>query len=144
MSAASSLIYNPVRVVIVFILSGAAFLSSGYPAKAADLSGYWSGRWESCTSGHQGSLHADFCKIDDTHYQVRFHGRFFMVVPFRYSVTLEVTGHDQDKVFLAGDSYLGRFFGTFYYQAEASECEFTAMYSSCRDHGKFTLHRSGH
>ena len=102
------------------------------------------GSWESCISGHKGPLHANFCKIDDCHYQVRFGGRFFKIIPFHYTVTLAVTGQDQDKVLLTGDSYLGRLFGTFHYQAEATDCEFSATYTSCEDQGIFKLKRCSH
>lgn len=105
-----------------------------------DLTGKWSGCWESICTGHHGPLHAKFCKVDDCHYRVRFHGRFFKIVPFMYSVTLNVTGQAGDKVLLAGESRVP-LFGTFHYHAEADACHFDATYSSCKDHGKFTLSR---
>ena len=104
-----------------------------------DLSGYWSGHWESCTTGHQGPLQARFCKIDDDSYCVRFSGRFFRVIPFHYSVTLNVTERQPDKVILEGDSRLGALMGTFHYRAEASATAFIADYRSRRDNGRFVL-----
>src|SRR5262249_18059961 len=67
-----------------------------------DLSGSWNGNWLSCESGHKGPLSATFCKLNDTCYQVRFTGRFFAVIPFRYSVNMQVVGQDQDKIYLTG------------------------------------------
>ncbi|HEX3658530.1 MAG TPA: hypothetical protein VHV55_22250 [Pirellulales bacterium] len=110
--------------------------------RAAELAGCWEGRWESCTSGHQGPLNAKFCKLDDTHYRVDFSGRFFKIFPFHYSVTLMVTGQDGDTLLLSGSSYLGRMFGTFHYSARATECSFVADYTSCKDRGRFILHRT--
>lgn len=127
----------PIRLFAIAVVLVA---TQGF-ARAGDLAGSWSGSWQSCTSGHKGPLHATFCKIDDSHYRASFHGRFFVVVPFRYSVTLTVTGQEGDKVTLAGESYLGRLFGTFHYTAEATDCEFTASYTSCRDDGRFVLKR---
>jgi len=110
------------------------------PACPPDLTGTWSGKWESCTTGHCGPLHARFCQIDDCHYRVTFHGRFAKVIPFRYSVVLNIVETKPERVILAGESRL-LFFGTFTYHAEATACEFTAHYDSCKDQGTFTLCR---
>jgi hypothetical protein len=111
-------------------------------ALATDLSGCWTGTWCSSTSGHRGPLQASFCRINAAQYQVEFRGRFFKILPFHYSVTLDVVSDDGQSVELAGDSYLGRMFGTFHYQAQANECEFTANYSSCEDRGRFEMRRT--
>jgi hypothetical protein len=110
-------------------------------APAIDLTGEWSGTWHSCPSGHSGPLHATFCKACDTTYRVTFTGRFWKVFPFRYTVCLNVTGQEGDKLLLAGDANLGHLMGTFHYQADATDCEFHATYQSCRDHGTFCLRR---
>ena len=110
-------------------------------ASATDLSGHWSGHWISCTSGHKGPLHADFCKICETKYRVTFKGRFFVIFPFRYQVMLNVVSDDGEHVTLAGTSYLGRIYGTFRYNATATCTDFVSRYDSCKDDGKFVLHR---
>ena len=54
----------------------------------------------------------------------------------------EVLKGDTDGVVkLAGDSYLGRRYGTFHYEASATETKFTADYTSCKDDGRFVLSR---
>ncbi len=78
--------------------------------------------------------------MDETRYQASFSGRFFKLIPFRYSVTLYVE-QDGDIVTLSGQNYLGRRFGTFYYSAEADERSFTASYNSCEDCGQFVMSR---
>ena len=110
------------------------------PADAADLSGQWAGRWNSYQTGHNGPLRCTLIKLDETSYQANFSGRFFKIIPFRYSVTLYVE-QDGDVVTLSGQNYLGRRFGTFYYSAEADECSFTASYNSCKDSGEFVMSR---
>ena len=110
------------------------------PAQATDLSGCWSGSWGSCTSRHRGPLNATFTRCNEQQYEVTFSGRFFKIMPFRYSVTLDVT-EDCDVVKLSGSSYLGRLMGTFNYRAQATECHFSSSYSSCKDHGWFELSR---
>src|SRR5689334_6971319 len=58
--------------------------------QAADLSGPWVGSWQSDGTGHRGPLRATFTRINNTQYQVTFRGRFFKVIPFRYSLVLNV------------------------------------------------------
>ena len=111
-------------------------------ASATDLSGCWSGYWQSCTTGHEGPLCAVFSKVGGDRYLVTFSGRFFKVFPFRYTVTLNVARDDGRTVTLAGSSYLGRLFGTFTYRASATATSFDSNYSSRRDSGKFVLSRS--
>lgn len=112
------------------------------PAFGADLSGKWTGRWESGTKKHSGPLRARFCATDENHYQVRFSGLFWKVFPFRYSVTLDVIKREGDKVYLSGTQRL-LYFGTFSYEAAADGCSFTATYKADRDHGTFRLTRGG-
>lgn len=109
-------------------------------AAATDLSGCWSGSWQSCVTSHQGTLNAEFVRLDDCRYEVFFQGRFFKILPFRYSVVMMATEQD-GVVYLSGYKYLGRMFGAFSFSAAATDCEFNADYSSCKDHGRFTMSR---
>ena len=120
----------------------ALVLLFGSTSQAADLSGCWSGTWQSCSTGHHGPLKANFTKCGDTQYHVTFSGRFFKIMPFRYSVTLNVI-EDGDTVKLSGSSYLGRLMGTFTYSATATACSFQSGYSSCKDYGSFNLTKCG-
>lgn len=126
----------PVLIVALSLLSAGEVL-------AVDLSGSWSGSWESCSTGHAGPLRAEFTRCSPTRYQVDFRGRFFKILPFRYSVTLDVVEDHGDRVVLAGSSFLGRLFGTFTYHATADGCRFTADYRSKKDVGEFRLTRVG-
>jgi hypothetical protein len=126
-------------IAVTFALLAGA--TTADTAAAVDLSGHWTGTWVSCTSGHQGPLQADFCRIDDCRYRVTFTGRFFVILPFRYQVTLRVVSDDGESVQLAGSSYLGRRYGTFTYNATATATSFVSRYDSCRDDGKFLLSR---
>src|SRR5262245_43375611 len=107
---------------------------------ATDLSGTWSGSWGSNQTRHKGPLHAEFVRISENQYEVFFRGRFFKVLPFKYSMVM--TAVEQDGVVqLSGSMNLGRMFGTFTFAAAASDCEFNANYSSCKDDGYFALTR---
>src|SRR5262245_62218135 len=108
--------------------------------KAIDLSGCWSGTWQSCTTRHHGPLNAEFVRLNENQYEVFFQGRFFVIMPFKYSVIM--TASEQNGVVtLSGSQYLGRMFGTFSFSAAATDCQFNVDYSSCKDSGKFTLSR---
>lgn len=125
---------------VLFVAVAGWMLLSIEPACAQDLSGRWCGTWNDCKSGHRGPLRGTFSKCDDQHYRVVFTGRFFKVIPFRFSTVLDVAGHEDGKVFLSGQSRLG-LFGTFTYDALATDSDFTANYSSRRYEGQFLLHR---
>jgi hypothetical protein len=125
-----------------FVVGGFLLLGrSGVHAQ--DLSGRWTGCWVD-DGGHHGPLKATLCPCGADRYRATFTGRFFRIVPFRYTVVLAVTGRQGDKVLLAGESDLGRLFGTFTYQAEASTTDFIATYRSCRYQGQFNLKRCDH
>ncbi|MCI0376509.1 MAG: hypothetical protein L0215_02765 [Gemmataceae bacterium] len=109
--------------------------------EGADLDGCWSGSWVDCNSGHSGPLRALFCRCGVDTYRVTFTGRFCGVIPFRYNVTLAVTGKEGEKDILSGESRVGILFGTFSYRAEATDTDFVAEFSSCRYQGKFVLKR---
>ena len=123
-------------------LALALLLSVATPAPAVDLSGSWSGSWESTSTGHAGPLLATFRPCGEGRWAVDFSGRFFKILPFRYSVTLRVIENGGDEVTLAGSSWLGRMFGTFCYRAEANACRFEARYTSKKDNGIFRLERA--
>mgnify|MGYP000368554190 CR=1 FL=1 len=115
-------------------------LSAGM-VQAGDLSGCWSGTWQSQVTGHHGPLWAQFVRTGDNQYEVSFRGRFFVLVPFRYRVTMTATEQPDGTVQLQGSQYLGRMFGTFTFTATATDHQFQAHYASCKDHGSFCLTR---
>lgn len=127
---------------LVAPLALALLLAVAPPARAVDLSGSWTGRWESTSTGHAGPLRATFRSCGEGRWAVDFSGRFFKIFPFRYSVTLRVVEDGGDEVILAGSSWLGRMFGTFCYRAEADACRFEARYTSKKDNGVFRLERA--
>lgn len=129
------------RRAIIWVIVAASFVVGGQRAsQAIDLAGCWSGTWQSCTSGHQGPLNAEFVRLDESRYEVFFRGRFFKILPFKYSVVMTAT-EQNDVVYLSGNQYLGRMFGTFTFSASATDCQFNASYTSCKDNGCFKMTR---
>lgn len=122
------------------LLAACLALAAGV-AQAGDLSGCWSGTWQSQVTGHHGPLWAQFVRTGDQQYDVYFRGRFFKLVPFRYSVTMTATEQPDGTVLLQGSQYLGRMFGTFTFSATATDSQFQAQYAACKDHGSFCLSR---
>ena len=125
------------------LLSVTIFFIAATNAQATDVSGSWQGRWYSEGTGHEGPLRATISKIDDEHYQVNFRGRFFKLVPFRYSVVL--TAKDEGGVVtLSGQSQLGRLVGgTYHYTGTVTDSEFKLGYTSCKHYGTFEMTRCG-
>lgn len=133
---------TPVPAADVAYETSEAPATAASPANVPDLSGPWCGSWQSCTNGHNGPMNAQFCKRCDGHYDVTFKGRFFKLIPFHYSTTLNVTGYGPDgKVYLSGSHFLGPLMGTFCYNAWADNCHFVASYSARRDNGQFVMSR---
>jgi hypothetical protein len=109
--------------------------------RAGELDGGgWCGKWTATNKGHEGPLQAKFQEIDACHYRVVFTGKFAKVVPFRFKTTLNVVGHDGDKVILAGEARVA-VFGKFSYHAVADAHNFNATYDSRGWQGEFNLSR---
>lgn len=110
------------------------------PIRVPNLNGSWSGSWKSRCSGHKGPLKATFCQVDCRNYEVHFRGRFCKLLPFCYTVTLQVTGCEDGKVYLSGSHKLP-LFGTFTFSAWATDTQFCAGYRAKDDAGQFVMTR---
>ena len=110
-------------------------------AAAPDLSGDWTGHWESGKNGHRGPLRATFTRVGPNCYQVRFAGRFAKVIPFRYNTPLTVVGTGDGVALLSASKTLGPLLGTFSMSATATATTFDADFTAKNDHGKFVLTR---
>ncbi len=125
---------------VAIVLVAATLLLPAAECHAVDLSGHWAGTWASGNTHHHGPLEAEFVRLNESEYEVFFRGKFFAILPFRYSVVL--TASEQDgAVSMSGSKYLGRMFGTFTFSAAVTDTHFNANYSSCKDHGCFEMSR---
>jgi hypothetical protein len=130
-----------VRLVSRTALVALAFALAVSFAAAQEVAGQWRGTWHDTKSGHQGPLKATIVKCDDTHYKATFSGRYFGVMPFRFSAVLVATGVEGDAVILSGSSSLGLLFGTFTYSARVTETCFIADFCSSKYQGRFVMNR---
>ncbi len=111
------------------------------PPPSTDPAGCWAGTWCSSTNGHHGPIQMRLCLLEGGCYRAHFRGRYMGIVPFQYCVQLSVTGQTPDgKTLLSGQSNLP-LFGNFCCSAEASDCQFTASYTSSKDQGQFSMTR---
>lgn len=131
--------------IVSLVSAGATLLVRGTtaqePAAAVDLSGCWEGCWYSHCKRHKGKLRATLCRCGDSAYRADFSGTFFKILPFRYSVTLHAEPPEDGGVNLSGSQYLGRLFGTFHFTGHATDSDFNATYTSCKDRGAFCMRR---
>ena len=91
-------------------------------------------------SGHEDVLRARFREQADGNYRVVFTGRFAKIIPFRFATTLNVVGHNGDKVIMEGESRIMGF-SRFSYHAVGDANQFNAQYESRRWRGEFNLSR---
>ena len=108
---------------------------------APDLAGRWTGTWSSQSTGHQGPMTAEFCRVNDSQYAVSFTGKFCAIIPFRYKATLNAKHNPDGSVQLSGSRHLGLLFGTFRFQGTVTDNRFQATYCSKDDTGNFRLTR---
>ncbi|QEL15330.1 hypothetical protein [Limnoglobus roseus] len=126
-------------------LAVAFALLAASPAFAQDspVAGSWSGYWISDTSGHRGPLRATVRPVDGgSAYRATYRGRFAAVIPFRYSMTMNVVGSDGGTTYLAGEQRLP-LFGTFRYSATVTDADFVSSFDARRDRGRFVMTRTG-
>ena len=106
-----------------------------------NLSGTWSGTWNSEISGHEGPLKAKFAVSDKDVVSARFTGRFFKIVPFKFNVKLNVISQKDGVTKLSGKHDLGRALGTYHYDVTYKGNEFVAKYHTDKDKGVFQVNK---
>ncbi len=111
-----------------------------------DLSGAWTGAWNSEGTSHQGKLRAIATKtradgkVD--HYTFRYHATWASVLSGQYKTEHIATPTRLGYHTLSGQHDMGAVFGGIYqYGGQASPTDFQATYRSKVDHGSFNLKR---
>lgn len=136
-------------VVVALLTSSGCSLVSGFHrdwhspcccANRGDVGGCWQGNWDSQCTGHTGNLKAIISRQDACHYEARFRGTFFKVIPFQYRMTLTAVRHD-DHFDLSGEKNLGRLMGVYRFRGYATSNNFVAHYTSKDDQGRFLMSR---
>ena len=132
---------QPTRKLSAVTMTIVAFFMAAQ-VNAGDLSnltGTWTGTWNSEISGHEGPLKAKFTISDANVVSARFTGRFFKIVPFKFLVKLDVTSQKDGVTKLSGKQDLGRALGVYHYDVTYQANEFVAKYHTDKDKGVFQV-----
>ncbi len=79
-------------------------------------------------------------KSDGT-YQARFTGRFALVIPFAYRVTLQPNQDAYGNTFLTAEKPLGPVMGSYRMTAHANENGFNGSFQAAGDNGSIQMQR---
>lgn len=126
-------------LVVMLVVSIAAPAQSGLFGRP-DQPRY-GGTWESKTTGHHGRISARVKQEDCCTYRVTFCGTFAGIIPFRYSIPMNVIGQSADGTVCLHGQRRMPIFGDFTARACMNGCHFNAIYHSESDHGRFTMQR---
>ncbi len=124
--------------ILVFVMAWIVMISAH--AMAGEPAGRWRGDWTSHTSGHHGPMRAVIHQRPDGNYDARFVGRFALVIPFTYKVTMIPVAADECGTTLAASKRLP-LLGIYNMTASVSGGQFTANYNSRKDQGVFQMRR---
>jgi hypothetical protein len=125
---------------MAFVL-GIALVPSFATAQEPDLTGRWSGYWQSDKNGHTGPLNARFTAKPDGSYRVVFTGRFAKIIPFIYATTFQASSAGPDMLNMSASQNLGPGLGTFDTNGYATSSNFDARFSARGDSGRFVMSR---
>lgn len=105
----------------------------------SNLTGNWSGNWSSEISNHKGPLKAKFKVLGEDKVEAKFTGRFFKLIPFKFTVTLDVVSQKDGTTKLQGKHDLGRTLGVYHYDVNYEGDSFIAKYHTDKDKGVFEV-----
>ncbi len=130
-------------IIVNFLFLATLFIWTGQCDRALgqDLSGNWTGRWQSSTNNHGGPMQATFVQQCGDELQVKFRGRFAKVIPFRYRARLKIVYQEPGLTIVGGSKKIGPFSGGYTYSGQISDGCFTGSYSSRRYQGGWAISR---
>jgi hypothetical protein len=117
------------------------FLSLISIAMSSDPVGVWKGEWRSESTGHHGPMRANIQPRADGTYQARFTGRFAVVVPFVYGVTLQPAYDANGNQILMADKKLGPVLGGYRMQAQTMGGQLQGSFQAAGDTGSVRMRR---
>lgn len=112
------------------------------PSAAQKIEGHWAGIWDCETTGHSGKLRCHLIHVEDNLYQAKYTGTYMAIVPFWYTVEMDIDCSSQDCEIQA-EANLGWLGGGHYvYDGAIIGDSFNTNYTSKHHNGTFNLHRS--
>jgi hypothetical protein len=128
------------RLISCFSLIAICSLSSPQ-AFAQNPAGVYRGEWRSGSTGHRGPMRAVVQSTADGNYQARFSGRFALVIPFTYKVTLQPTVDANGSTYLTAEKPLGPILGSYRMTAQADPRGLTGNFQAAGDNGSIRMNR---
>ena len=108
---------------------------------ADNPSGIWRGQWRSESNGHHGPMRANIQSKPDGNYQARFTGRFALVIPFAYRVTLHPSYDGNGNAILFAEKPLGPILGSYRMSAQADMNGLNGNFQAAGDNGVIQMQR---
>ncbi|MEQ1824551.1 MAG: hypothetical protein ABL921_01340 [Pirellula sp.] len=122
-------------IAIVFLVACSSF------ARSDDPTGVWRGEWRSGSTGHHGPMRANIQPRTDGSYQARFTGRFAVIVPFAYRVTMHPSYDAFGNAVLTAEKPLGPLMGSYRMNAQALGSQLTGGFQAAGDNGVIRMRR---
>jgi hypothetical protein len=108
---------------------------------AGDPSGRWKGQWVSQSTGHKGPMRANVWQTSQGTYDARFSGRFALVIPFTYKVSLQPSYDAFGNVHLHASKPLGPLLGSYTMNALSSGNTLNGSFQAAKDVGSIHMQR---
>jgi hypothetical protein len=124
-----------------FVLAFSFFVAASCSVTAADPTGVWRGEWRSASTGHHGPMRVNIQPKADGTYQARFVGRFALVIPFAYRVTLHPSCDDCGNSILSAEKPLGPLMGSYRMSAQAIGNQLSGDFQAAGDNGSIRMNR---
>lgn len=127
--------------VAAVILCGAAVFSVQSPSQAASPSSVYRGQWNSGSTGHQGPMRVRLTQRGDGQVDARFTGRFAVVIPFTYKVTMTPVACDNCGTQYVASKKLGPILGSYQMSAHVTPSGLNGSFSAAGDVGTVMMRR---
>ncbi len=128
------------RLMVSFSLL-AVCCATSQNAFADSPTGVYRGQWRSGSTGHHGPMRAVVQPRTDGTYQARFTGRFALIIPFAYRVTLQPTQDAFGNTILNAEKPLGPIMGSYRMTAQANESGLSGSFQAAGDNGSIQMQR---
>jgi hypothetical protein len=129
------------KLSLLTFVSLACIASLNTWATAQEPTGVWRGEWRSGSTGHHGPMRAVVQPKPDGNYQARFTGRFAVVIPFAYRVTLQPGCDANGNPVLTANKPLGPILGSYRMNAQTMGNQFSGDFQAAGDNGSIKMRR---
>lgn len=129
------------RWIVLSIFSWILIGTDASVSRAESPVGRWKGKWSSQSTGHQGPMRATIRQNGQGGYDARFSGRFFVVIPFTYKVSMRPTLDAMGNVHLVANKPLGPLLGSYRMDSMVMGNSLLGSFSAAKDTGTVSMRR---